>query len=63
MRWSVVGLVNKPNTLYRFENILKYRCGILKNWNNEISEFRYQLQYRLKWYYWPEDYVILMIFS
>ena len=50
-------LVNEPNTSHQWENIVN---NFTKNW---ILKFRYQLQYRLKWYYWSEDYIILMIFS
>ena len=41
----ILELVNEPNISYRFEHIFKYRYGILKKSNIEISEFRYQLQY------------------
>ena len=43
-----LGLVNNPNILYRFENIQKYWYVILQTSNIEISELRYQLQYRFK---------------
>ena len=36
------------NILYRFENIQKYWYVILQASNIEISELRYQLQYRFK---------------
>ena len=58
-----LGLVNKPNILYRFENIQKYWYGILQKSNIEISELRYQLRYQFKvvLYYSSEDFIILMI--
>ena len=45
---SKLGLVNKPNISYRFENILKYQFRIQQKLNIEISELRYRLQYRFK---------------
>ena len=50
-----LGLVNKPNILYRFENIQKYWNGILQTSNIEMSEFRVVL------YYCSENFIILMI--
>ena len=43
-----LGLVNKQNTSYQFENILKYCYGFIQKSNIEILEPRYQLQYRFK---------------
>ena len=58
-----LGLVNKPNFSYRFENIQKYWYGILQTSNIEISELQYQLRYRFKvvLYYSYEDFIIHMI--
>ena len=62
---SLLGLVNKPNITYQFENILKYQYGILQIGlsNIGISEFRNQPQYRLKMILLVCDYIILMILS
>ena len=58
-----LGLVNKRNISYQFENIQKYWYRILQTSNIEISFLRYQLRYRFKvvLYVCSEDFMILMI--
>ena len=54
---------NKPNISYRFENVLKYRYGILKIRISKYRNFDIYSNIGLKWCLWSEDYIILIIFS
>ena len=65
---TLVGLVNKPNIFYQFENLLKYGYETLRKLDIVMSdivrlEFLYQPKIGLIWYDLSENYVILMIFS
>ena len=56
----VVGLVNKLNISYRFENIIKYWYGILQK--SKYRNFDINYDNGLKWYYWSDNCIIPMIF-